>query len=162
MEDWKLIWNSFCDEVAVSVQKNNLEKVFEEDIARDFFTTLGWNRFKKELKEQYSVRFATATHRADFALFTLGKDTPEIIIELKRPKKKKEEKYEKFYKNADDFETAKKHDRFYLIKKIGESTSGKLTLSNMMQNGLKQAPLGALNLSDESFAQLLAYIEQNF
>ena len=68
----------------------------------------------------------------------------------------------KFYKNADDFETAKKHDRFYLIKKIGESTSGKLTLSNMMQNGLKQAPLGALNLSDESFAQLLAYIEQNF
>ena len=92
MEDWKLIWNSFCDEVAASVHKNNLEKVFEEDIARDFFTTLGWNRFKKELKEQYSVKFATATHRADFALFTLGKDSPEVIIELKRPKKKKEEK----------------------------------------------------------------------
>ena len=92
MDDWKIIWDSFCDEVAVSVQKNNLEKVFEEDIARDFFTTLGWNRFKKELKEQYSVKFATATHRADFALFTLGKDTPEVIIELKRPKKKKEEK----------------------------------------------------------------------
>ena len=92
MDDWKIIWNSFCDEVAESVQKNNLEKVFEEDIARDFFTTLGWNRFKKELKEQYSVKFATATHRADFALFTLGKETPEVIIELKRPKKKKEEK----------------------------------------------------------------------
>ena len=30
MEEWKIIWNSFCDEVAVSVQKNNLEKVFEE------------------------------------------------------------------------------------------------------------------------------------
>ena len=92
MEDWKIIWNSFCDEVAASVQKNNLEKVFEEDIARDFFTTLGWNRFKKELKEQYSVKFATATHRADFALFMLGKESPEVIIELKRPKKKKEEK----------------------------------------------------------------------
>ena len=39
MDDWKLIWNSFCDEVTASVQKNNLEKVFEEDIARDFFTT---------------------------------------------------------------------------------------------------------------------------
>ena len=84
MDDWKLIWNSFCDEVAESVQKNNLEKVFEEDIARDFFTTLGWNRFKKELKEQYSVKFATATHRADFALFKMGKETPEVIIELKR------------------------------------------------------------------------------
>ena len=33
MDDWKIIWNSFCDEVAASVQKNNLEKVFEEDIA---------------------------------------------------------------------------------------------------------------------------------
>ena len=92
MDDWKMIWNSFCDEVAVNVQKNNLEKVFEEDIARDFFTTLGWNRFTKELKEQYSIKFATATHRADFALFTLGKETPEVIIELKRPKKKKEDK----------------------------------------------------------------------
>ncbi len=92
MDDWKIIWDSFCDEVAASVQKNNLEKVFEEDIARDFFTTLGWNRFKKELKEQYSVKFATATHRADFALFTQDKEKPEVIIELKRPKKKKEEK----------------------------------------------------------------------
>jgi hypothetical protein len=68
----------------------------------------------------------------------------------------------KFYLREEDFESAKKHNRFYLIKKIGESTSGKLTLSNMMQNGLKQAPLGALNLSDESFEQLLAYIENNF
>lgn len=390
MDDWKIIWNSFCDEVAASVQKNNLEKVFEEDIARDFFTTLGWNRFKKELKEQHPVKFATATHRADFALFTLGKDAPEVIIELKRPKKKKEEKdanqlidymrqeacsygilllgnkleiyyidystpkheatlveaikyqhdneaahqlmevlnrsdyssakmlefchkrvkvnksveywcsedgrteilnmiversqlpehlletlrstlvvdvrrkdgltpviqqpvvtpsvqpavekpgkvktvgkrdpkvwmisasgkffdhrrcfnelghiywkqynnlqagdtgyiyfskpqqeilfkfeiiacdlpytpdydaEKKYYKKVDDFESAKKHNRFYLIKKIGESTSGKLKLSNLLQNGLKQAPLGALNLSDKMFEQLLAYIEENF
>ena len=390
MEDWKIIWNSFCEEVATSVHKNNLEKVFEEDIARDFFTTLGWNRFKKELVEQHPVKFATATHRADFALFVTGKETPEIIVELKRPKKKKEEKdanqlidymrqeacsygilllgtkleiyyidystpkheatlvetikfqhdneaahqfmevlnrveyttakmleychkrvkvnksveywcsedgkteildmiversklpehlleilrstlvvdvkrkdglmpvnqqpfvaptaevistpvtkkspqvkrepkvwmisasakyfdhrkcFEKlghiywkqnnnlqvgdtgyiyvskpqqkivykyeiiacdlpytsdydaekeFYKREEDFEAAKKHNRYYLIKKIGESTSGKLTLANMMQHGLKQAPLGALNLSDKMFEPLLAYIEENF
>lgn len=92
MDDWKIIWNSFCDEVAESVKKKNLEKVFEENIARDFFTTLGWNRFKKELKEQYPIKFATATHKADFALFVSGKETPEIIIELKRPNKKQEEK----------------------------------------------------------------------
>ena len=92
MEDWKIIWDSFCDEVAESVKKKNLEKVFEENIARDFFTTLGWNRFKKELKEQYPIKFATATHKADFALFISGKETPEIIIELKRPNKKQEEK----------------------------------------------------------------------
>lgn len=92
MDDWKIIWNSFCDEVAESVKKKNLEKVFEENIARDFFTTLGWNRFKKELKEQYPIKFATATHKADFALFISGKETPEVIIELKRPNKKQEEK----------------------------------------------------------------------
>lgn len=92
MDDWKIIWNSFCDEVAESVKKKNLEKVFEENIARDFFTTLGWNRFKKELKEQYPIKFATATHKADFALFISGKESPEVIIELKRPNKKQEEK----------------------------------------------------------------------
>ena len=92
MDDWKIIWNSFCDEVAASVHKKNLEREFEEDIARDFFTTLGWNRFKKELKEQYTIKFATATHKADFALFTPDKEAPEVIIELKRPAKKQEKK----------------------------------------------------------------------
>ena len=92
MNDWKIIWNSFCDEVATSVQKNNSEKVFEEDIARELFRALDWYRLNKGLIEQYPIKFATATHRADFALFAPGKDTPEIIVELKRPKKKKEEK----------------------------------------------------------------------
>lgn len=72
------------------------------------------------------------------------------------------DKEKKFYKNVKDFEDAKKHNRYYKIIKIGESTSGKLTLSNMKQHGLKQAPLGALNLSDKSFEQLLGYIEENF
>lgn len=92
MNDWKIIWDSFCDEVATSVQKNNSEKVFEEDIARELFRALDWYRLNKGLIEQYPIKFATATHRADFALFAPGKETPEIIVELKRPKKKKEEK----------------------------------------------------------------------
>ena len=92
MTDWNIIWNSFCDEVTISVRKNNLEKVFEEDIAREFFRALDWYRLNRGLTEQYPIRFATVTHRADFALFVSGKDNPEIIVELKRPKKKKEEK----------------------------------------------------------------------
>ncbi len=67
-----------------------------------------------------------------------------------------------FYKREEDFESAKKHNRYYLIKKIGESTSGKLTLSNMMQHGLKQAPLGAMELSSDNCKSLLNYIEENF
>lgn len=92
MNDWNNIWNFFCDEVSKSVQKNNLERIFEKGIAKDFFSVLGWNVLTKGLVEQYPVKFATVTHKADFALFVNGKDTPEIIIELKRPTKKKEEK----------------------------------------------------------------------
>ena len=92
MNDWKIIWNNFCDEVADSVRKNNTEYVFEKDIAKEFFRTLDWYRLNGGLKEQYPIRFATVTHRADFALFLNGTDHPEIIVELKRPQRKKEEK----------------------------------------------------------------------
>ena len=390
MNEWNDIWNGFCDEVAISVRKNNLEKVFEKDIANEFFRALDWYRLNKGLQEQYPIKFATATHRADFALFVPNKEKPEIIVELKRPLKKKEEKdaeqlidymrkvecsfgilllgdklevyyidfskpeheamlvetikfrhdseaakqlmdvlyrktYEpakmleychkrvkvnksveywcsldgktevmdmiiersklpdylteifrstlivdikrkdgltpvnhqpvvqprediiqnipakdkksdrrerkvwmvpaspkyfdhkgcfnelghiywkqfnnfqvgdigyiymsapikcvifkfeviacnlttpsdyyterKFYKKAEDFENAQKHGRFYDMKRIGEHTTGILTLENMKKNGLKGAPMGTLNLSDKSFEKLLAYIEQNF
>ena len=55
MNDWKIIWNSFCDEVATSVQKNNSEKIFEEDIARELFRALDWYRLNKGLIEQYPL-----------------------------------------------------------------------------------------------------------
>lgn len=92
MNDWNIIWNAFCDEVSASVKKNKLEKIFEEDIAREFFRALDWYRFNNGLKEQYPIKVATATLRADFALFVADKETPEVIVELKRPKKKREEK----------------------------------------------------------------------
>lgn len=92
MTDWKIIWNNFCDEVADSVRKNNTEYMFEKDIAKEFFRTLDWYRLNGGLKEQYPIKFATVTHKADFALFMPEKDNPEIIVELKRPQKKKEEK----------------------------------------------------------------------
>jgi len=92
MNDWKIIWNNFCDEVASSVRNNNTEMVFEKDIAREFFRALDWYRLNKGLTEQYPIKFGTSTHRADFALFISEKVSPEIIVELKRPQKRKEEK----------------------------------------------------------------------
>jgi len=92
MDDWKIIWNSFCDEVAFSVHHNNTELVFEKDIAVEFFRALDWYRLNKGLQEQYPIKFATSTHRADIALFVPDKDLPEIIVELKRPTNKKKEK----------------------------------------------------------------------
>ena len=95
MDNWKFIWNGFCDEVAHSVHHNNTEMVFEKDIAVEFFRALDWYRLNKGLTEQYPIKFATVTHRADFALFVPDKESPEIIVELKRPKKKKQDKDEK-------------------------------------------------------------------
>ena len=68
----------------------------------------------------------------------------------------------KYFTNPKDIDESKKHNRFYLIKKIGESTSGKLTLEKMMQHGLKKPPLGAFKLSQPGFKDLLSYIESNF
>ena len=68
----------------------------------------------------------------------------------------------KFYKKDSDFEQLKEHNRIFIAKLLDESVSGKLTLSNMLKNGLKSAPLGPLNLSDKSFKELMAYIESNF
>lgn len=92
MNNWEIIWNSFCDEVARSVRNNNTEMVFEKDIAKEFFRALDWYRLNKGLSEQYPIKFATVTHRADFALFIADKESPEIIVELKRPQKRKEDK----------------------------------------------------------------------
>ena len=92
MNDWKIIWNGFCDEIETSLHQNNTEYVFEKEIAIEFFRALDWYRLNKGLIEQYQIKFATVIHRADFALFISSKETPEIIVELKRPKKKKEEK----------------------------------------------------------------------
>lgn len=68
----------------------------------------------------------------------------------------------KYYKKLEDYESAIAHNRFYKIIKLGESTSGKLTLGNMQKHGLKKAPLGAIELSDKMFEQLLAFICENF
>ncbi len=68
----------------------------------------------------------------------------------------------KYYTNPLDFEEAKKHNRYFLIKRIGETKNKNLSLNNMLQNGLNGAPMGAIKLSDKRFDKLLPYIETNF
>lgn len=68
----------------------------------------------------------------------------------------------KFYKIPSDMERSKQHNRYFVIKKIGESVSGKLSLKNMMQHGMKGAPMGAMEISKPRYEELLKYIEENF
>ena len=68
----------------------------------------------------------------------------------------------RFYLRNEDFEKAKEHNRYYKIKRIGEHTRDMLTLERLKKHGLKAAPQGTMNLSDDNMKELLTYIEENF
>ena len=44
----------------------------------------------------------------------------------------------------------------------GETTNKRLSLANLLDRGLKGAPMGAMNLSKKEMKDLLVYIEENF
>ena len=44
----------------------------------------------------------------------------------------------------------------------GETTSKRLSLANLLDRGLKGAPMGAMNLSKKELKELLEYINENF
>lgn len=67
-----------------------------------------------------------------------------------------------YFVDPKDFEPSKEHNRFAKLKFTGESHSSSLGLANLLENGMKGVPRGALNLSDPSSAQLLKYISDNF
>ena len=45
MTDWKFIWNDFCDDVAKSVKKNDIERYFEKNIAKELLSACGWGKY---------------------------------------------------------------------------------------------------------------------
>lgn len=67
-----------------------------------------------------------------------------------------------FHTDPADFEEAKKHNRFALIRKTGYTNDAKFSLANLLDNGMKMAPRGALNLSWSGLEELCKYIEENF
>ena len=44
----------------------------------------------------------------------------------------------------------------------GETTNKRLSLANLLDRGLKGAPMGAVNLSKKELTDLRKYIEENF
>lgn len=78
------------------------------------------------------------------------KYNPEMDVEIE------------FYVDPKDFEQSKEHNRFAKLRITKESTSDRMGLANLMEHGMKMAPRGALNLSHKDFAELHAYIEENF
>ena len=67
-----------------------------------------------------------------------------------------------FFVNPEDFEVSKQYNRFMKMKLVSSTTSDKLTLVHLLENGMKGAPQGSINLSYGSYADLLNYVENNF
>ena len=84
------------------------------------------------------------------------------VIETDLPFSSEIEKEVEFYVDPKDMEVTKQYNRFVKLKLIGETNTSRLSLVNLMDNGLKMAPRGALNLSYEGYKELKEYIEKNF
>ena len=67
-----------------------------------------------------------------------------------------------FYVDAKDFDTAKNHNRFAVLRLIAQSHSNNMSLAHLMESGLSFAPRGGINLSNAKTSELLKYIEDNF
>lgn len=72
------------------------------------------------------------------------------------------EREKEFYTNPDDFGKKQNHNRLALLTLQDTTNSNRLNLTHLLENGMKAAPQGALNLTHPDFADLLKYIEENF
>ena len=67
-----------------------------------------------------------------------------------------------FYVNPNDSVNAKNHNRFMKLRLLSYINSDRLTMIHLLENGMKGAPQGCLNLSHKSNSELLNYIEEQF
>lgn len=67
-----------------------------------------------------------------------------------------------FFVNPEDFEVSKQYKRLMKMRLVSSTTSDKLTLMHLLENGMKGAPQGSINLSHGSYAELLNYVDSNF
>ena len=67
-----------------------------------------------------------------------------------------------FFVNPNDYENSKKHNRWMKLKLLSSTSSNKLSMIHLLENGMNKAPQGCLNLSHSSFSELLQYIESIF
>ena len=70
---------------------------------------------------------------------------------------------DEFVKYGDNKDNSARKDNLYAHMILtGETTNKRLSLANLLDRGLKGAPMGAVNLSKKEMKDLLLYIEDNF
>ncbi len=96
--------------------------------------------------------------------------SPESAIRFKFEVEEADMPYEPFMDQDDEFVSgdtlkanATHQDSIYAhLILTGETTTRRLSLANLLERGLKSAPMGAMNLSKPETKELLEYIEDNF
>ena len=96
--------------------------------------------------------------------------SPESAIRFKFEVEEADMPYEPFMDQDDEFVSgdsskanATHQDNIYAhLILTGETTTRRLSLANLLERGLKSAPMGAMNLSKPEMKELLEYIEDNF
>ncbi len=96
--------------------------------------------------------------------------SPESAIRFKFEVEEADMRYEPFMNQDDEFvrgdmskANATHKDNIYAhLILTGETTTQRLSLANLLERGLKSAPMGAMNLSKPEMKELLEYIEDNF
>jgi hypothetical protein len=73
-----------------------------------------------------------------------------------------DQKDEEFVRGEVSTDEEKKTRLYTHLILTGETTSNRLSLANLLDRGLKGAPMGAMNLSKKELKDLLEYIRENF
>lgn len=84
------------------------------------------------------------------------------IEEADMPYDPKMDQDDEFSLDNDSENSAMKDKLFAHMILTGETTSKRLSLANLLDRGLKGAPMGAMNLSKKELNELRKYIEENF
>ncbi len=85
-----------------------------------------------------------------------------LVEEQDLPYSSEMENETEFYVNKEDSTKLNEHNRFVKIKLLSATNSNKMSLLHLLENGMKGAPQGCINLSHSNYSELLNYIESNF
>lgn len=120
----------------------------------DKYGSVYWTQYFNFQKGDIGYIYSASPESAIRFKFLVEEHDLPFLTEMEREKE--------FNTNPADFEALRKYNRFAKFKLIGETNNSRLGLANLIDNGLKGAPQGAIILSKKEYSDVLEYIEKNF
>ena len=125
-------------------------KYFDLHRCAQKYNEIYWNQHKNLAVGDTSYLYGSAPDSAIRYRFE--------VLEVNVPYKEEMEREREFHANPSDFDEVINHNRFARIRITGSTQSSRMSLPNLMDNGLKLAPRGAITISGD----LEKYVQENF